>query len=52
MLYKATIKRIKEEKINAEWALLKSLEEIENVFGMIEEDYLKQRIQDCPLCSE
>jgi len=46
MLYKATIKRIKEEKINAEWALLKSLEEIENVFGMIEEDYLKQRIQD------
>ncbi len=46
MLYKATIKRIKEEKINAEWALLKSLEEIENVFGMIKEDYLKQRIQD------
>ena len=46
MLYKATIKRIKEEKINAEWALLKSLEEIENIFGMIEEDYLKQRVQD------
>ena len=46
MLYKATIKRIKEEKINAEWALLKSLEEIENIFGMIKEDYLKQRVQD------
>ena len=46
MLYKATIRRIKEEKINAEWALLKSLEEIENIFGMIEEDYLKQRVQD------
>ncbi|MCD6319671.1 MAG: phosphoenolpyruvate--protein phosphotransferase [Candidatus Desulfofervidaceae bacterium] len=46
MLFKATINRIKEEKINAEWALIRSLEEIEKIFSEIEDEYLKQRVQD------
>jgi len=46
MLFKATINRIKGEKINAEWALIKSLEEIEKIFSEIEDEYLKQRVQD------
>lgn len=45
-LYKATLKRIKDEKINAEWALLKSMEEIEKIFLKIDDDYLRQRFQD------
>lgn len=45
-LYKATLKRIKDERINAEWALLKSVEEIERIFLKIDDDYLRQRFQD------
>ncbi|MDL1955563.1 MAG: phosphoenolpyruvate--protein phosphotransferase [Candidatus Desulfofervidus auxilii] len=46
LLFKTTIHCIKEEKVNAEWALAKSLEGIEKIFGEIEDDYLKQRVQD------
>jgi phosphotransferase system enzyme I (PtsI) len=46
MFFQATIDRIKSEKINAEWALMKSLKKIEEIFGEIEDEYLKQRIQD------
>ncbi len=46
MFYQATINRIKEEKINAEWALMKSLQKIEKIFGEIEDEYLRQRVQD------
>jgi len=46
MLYDATIKRIEEEKINAEWALKKSFEEIKNLFFQIEDRYISERIND------
>lgn len=46
MLFKATINQIKEKKINAEWALIESLEEIEKIFSEIEDEYLKQKVQD------
>ena len=46
MLYDSTVKTILEEKINAEWALKKSLEEIREVFEQIDDEYISNRISD------
>lgn len=46
MICDATVNRILEEKINAEWALKKSLEEIGQIFDQIDDEYIKQRISD------
>ncbi len=46
MLRDSTIKKILEEKINAEWALKKTLEEIRGVFEQIDDDYISKRISD------
>ena len=46
MLMDSTIKKIHGEKINAEWALKKSLEEIRQIFAQIEDDYISKRIND------
>ncbi len=46
MLYNATINRIKEKEINAEWALKESFEEIKNLFSQIEDPYISERIND------
>ncbi len=46
MLTGSTIRRIDEEKINAEWALKKSLEEIRGIFRQIEDEYISTRITD------
>ena len=46
MLKDSTIKRILSEKINAEWALKKSLEEIRRVFEEIQDVYIRTRIDD------
>src|SRR5207248_6941982 len=41
-----TRRRIREEKVNAEWALRKTVEEIKLVFDAIEEDYFRERRSD------
>ncbi|HIJ41430.1 MAG TPA: phosphoenolpyruvate--protein phosphotransferase [Deltaproteobacteria bacterium] len=46
MFLDASIKKIRKEKINAEWAVKKSLQEIREVFGQIEDDYIRDRISD------
>ncbi|MBL7171363.1 MAG: phosphoenolpyruvate--protein phosphotransferase [Desulfobacteraceae bacterium] len=46
MFYDSTIKKILEEKINAEWALKKSLEEIREVFEQIDDEYISNRVRD------
>jgi phosphotransferase system enzyme I (PtsI) len=46
MLNEATIRKILNEKINAEWALKKSLEEIREVFTQIDDEYISTRIND------
>lgn len=46
MISDSTIKRILDEKINAEWALKKSLLDIRQVFAQIEDDYISNRIVD------
>ncbi len=46
MLRDSTIRTIQEEKINAEWALKKSLEKIRKVFDQIDDEYISNRISD------
>ena len=46
MLHDSTIGTIREERINAEWALKKSLEKIRRIFVQIEDEYIKNRISD------
>jgi phosphoenolpyruvate-protein phosphotransferase (PTS system enzyme I) len=46
MLRDATIRAILDEKINAEWALKKSLEKIRKVFDQIDDEYISNRISD------
>jgi phosphoenolpyruvate-protein phosphotransferase (PTS system enzyme I) len=41
-----TRRRIREEKVNAEWALRRTVEEIKTVFDAIEEDYFRERRSD------
>ncbi len=52
MLRQATIERIRQEKINAEWALKKSLNNIRKVFGEIDDEYIRNRIEDVENVSE
>lgn len=46
MLHGATLNRILSEKINAEWALKKSLEELKEIFSEIDDEYISNRIND------
>jgi phosphotransferase system enzyme I (PtsI) len=41
-----TRQRIREERVNAEWALRRTVEEIKSVFDSIEEDYFRERRSD------
>ena len=41
-----TRRRIREEKVNAEWALRRTVEEIKTIFDAIEEDYFRERRSD------
>ncbi|MBN2420084.1 MAG: phosphoenolpyruvate--protein phosphotransferase [Deltaproteobacteria bacterium] len=46
MISDATINTILEEKINAEWALKKSVQKIRQVFNQIDYEYIRDRIND------
>ncbi len=46
MISDATIGIILEEKINAEWALKKSVQKIRQVFNQIDYEYIRDRIND------
>ncbi|MBW2143244.1 MAG: phosphoenolpyruvate--protein phosphotransferase [Deltaproteobacteria bacterium] len=46
MLTDATVQKITDEKINAEWALKKSLQEIRQIFKQIDDEYISSRIND------
>lgn len=52
MFSNATIQTIRHEKINAEWALKKSLQNIEKLFAQIEDRYIKDRIVDVEYVAE
>jgi len=46
MFADSAIQRIMDEKINSEWAVQKSLEEIREIFNQIDDDYIRTRIED------
>jgi len=52
MFCNATIQTIRKEKINAEWALKKSIQNIEKLFAQIEDRYIKERIVDVQCVAE
>jgi phosphotransferase system enzyme I (PtsI) len=52
MVREATIDRILNERINAEWALKKSFEAIGKIFQQIDDDYIKNRIDDVEMVTE
>lgn len=52
MFFNATINAILSEKINAEWALKKSVQSIEDLFSQIDDPYIKERIVDVEYVAE
>ncbi len=52
MFFNATVNGILSEKINAEWALKKSVQNIESLFSQIDDPYIKERIVDVEYVAE
>lgn len=52
MLSKSTIDTITEEKMNAEWALKKSVQKIRQLFQQVEDGYIRERINDVEYVAE
>jgi phosphotransferase system enzyme I (PtsI) len=52
MLSKSTIDTITEEKMNAEWALKKSVQKIRQLFQEVEDGYIRERINDVEYVAE
>ena len=52
MLFDATLKRIRKERINAGWALEKSVKAIHQLFKNVEDDYIGRRMDDVDSVSE
>ena len=46
MVMDATIKAIMEEKINAEWALKKSIQKVSKIFNEVADEYIRERFSD------
>ena len=46
MLSESTVNTIQDEKINAEWALKKSVQKIRQLFDLVEDEYIRERIYD------
>jgi len=52
LLFDSTLKRIRKEKINAEWALEKSVKNIHRLFKKVEDEYIGRRMDDVDSVSE
>lgn len=52
MIYDQTLENIRNEKINAEWALRKAVEHTQEAFAKIKDDYFRGRINDVIYVSE
>jgi phosphotransferase system enzyme I (PtsI) len=52
MLYDETIRIIEEQSINAEWALRQAMENAQNIFAKIEDEYIRSRISDVDYVAE
>ncbi|MGD2126593.1 MAG: phosphoenolpyruvate--protein phosphotransferase [Desulfobacteraceae bacterium] len=52
IFHDATIQTILDEKINAEWALKRSVQNIEKLFRQIDDEYIRERIVDVEYVAE
>jgi len=52
LLFDSTLKRIRKEKINAEWALDKVVRNIHRLFKKVEDEYIGRRMDDVDSVSE
>jgi phosphotransferase system enzyme I (PtsI) len=52
LLFDSTIQRIKKEKVNAGWALKKSVNDIHHLFKKVEDEYIGRRMDDVDSVSE
>jgi len=52
MLYGKTIETIKNEKVNADWALKKVVSEVKSMFEKMSDSYLKERATDITYASD
>ncbi|MGD8986277.1 MAG: phosphoenolpyruvate--protein phosphotransferase [Desulfobacteraceae bacterium] len=52
MLSKSTVDTITKEKMNAEWALKKSMQKIRQLFQQIDDGYIRERINDVEYVAE
>jgi phosphotransferase system enzyme I (PtsI) len=52
LLFDSTLKRIQKEKINAGWALERSVNKIHRLFKEVEDDYIGRRMDDVDSVSE
>jgi len=46
LLFDNTLNRIEKEKVNAEWALKESLQDVKVLFEQVDDSYLRERIED------
>lgn len=46
MIYDATIHKIRDERINAEWALKKTVDHARAMFSRVKDDYIRSRVKD------
>ena len=46
MIYDKTLEIIEEERINAEWAMDKALQQVKAIFSNIEDAYIRERLED------
>ena len=52
MLFSSTLQKIRGEKINAEWALEKTIKNIHQLFKNVEDEYIGRRMDDVDSVSE
>ncbi|MGV8073510.1 MAG: phosphoenolpyruvate--protein phosphotransferase [Syntrophobacteraceae bacterium] len=46
LIYDETLRLIREEKLNAQWALVRSLKKAHELFGSLDDEYITSRIAD------
>ena len=52
LLYDETLRLIREERLNAQWALIRSLMKAHEVFGAVEDEYIQSRVADVDAAGE
>lgn len=52
LLYDETLRLIKEERLNAQWALVRSLKNAHELFGSLNDEYIRSRVADVDAVGE